>query len=58
MLLRQQESVAGEAVVLFCKALAFIVQGTNKIQRYWEGKAATLEYETSQELNESEWARD
>ena len=36
MALRQQEAAAGEAVVLYCKALAFIVQGTNRIQRYWE----------------------
>ena len=53
LILRQQERIAGEAVVLFCKALAFIVQGTNAIQRYWESKA-TMVYETSAELNERE----
>jgi len=54
VILRQQEAAAGEAVVLFCKALTFIVQGTNEIQRYWEMKAAGMGYETSQELNDSE----
>ena len=52
--LRQQESVAGEAVVLYCKALAFIVQGTNRIQKYWERVERNAGYETSSELNESE----
>ena len=54
VILRQQEAAAGEAVVLFCKALTFIVQGTNEIQRYWELQATAMEHETSQELNDSE----
>ena len=53
-ILRQQEAAAGEAVVLFCKALMFIVQGTTEIQRYWERKASEPAYETSQDLNDSE----
>lgn len=53
MVLRQQEAVAGEAVVLYCKALAFIMQGTNRIQRYWERVEKNAGYETSSELNES-----
>jgi len=54
MALRQQEATAGEAVVLYCKALAFIVLGTNRIQRYWERVERNAGYETSSELNESE----
>jgi serine/threonine-protein kinase ULK/ATG1 len=49
--LRQQVAAASEAVVLYCKALAFIVQGTNRIQRYWETRQ---DYDTSAELNGSE----
>jgi serine/threonine-protein kinase ULK/ATG1 len=51
--LRQQEILAGEAVVLFCKAVAFIAKGTNDIKRYWDNRQSA-EHEASQELNESE----
>ena len=52
MVLRQQQEAAGEATVLYCKALAFILQGTSRCQRYWEN--STQAYETSPELNERE----
>jgi serine/threonine-protein kinase ULK/ATG1 len=52
--LRQQEAAAGAAMVLYYKAMAFIFQGTIRVQRYWESKGQ--EYQTSTELNESEWA--
>ncbi|ORX37575.1 hypothetical protein BD324DRAFT_641773 [Kockovaella imperatae] len=56
--LRKQEIAAGEGVVLYCKALTFIVQGTNRIQRYWERRAKNGAYETSSELNEMvQWLR-
>ena len=53
-MLRQQETAAGEAVVLYCKSLTFIVQGTGKIQRQWERRAKGGGYETGAELNDSE----
>lgn len=51
--LREQELAAGEACVLYCKALGFIVKGTNMIQRYWEERAGVVG-EAGVELNESE----
>jgi serine/threonine-protein kinase ULK/ATG1 len=50
--LREQELAAGEACVLYCKALGFIVKGTNMIQRYWEERAGVVG-EAGVELNES-----
>ncbi|EIW71440.1 hypothetical protein TREMEDRAFT_67767 [Tremella mesenterica DSM 1558] len=59
MMLRQQEAAAGDAVVLYCKALAFIVKGTNEIQAYWESRASAYgNYTASVELNEMvQWLR-
>ncbi|RSH93147.1 Serine/threonine-protein kinase [Saitozyma podzolica] len=54
--LRQQEAAAGAAMVLYYKAMAFIFQGTIRVQRYWESKGQ--EYQTSTELNEMmQWLR-
>ena len=51
-LLRQQEAAAGEAVVLFAKALSFIAHGVTRIQKYWERRNDDAG-ETSSQLNES-----
>lgn len=51
--LRMQETAAGEACVLYCKSLGFIVKGTNMIQRYWETTGGEMGG-AGVELNESE----
>ncbi|ORY34580.1 hypothetical protein BCR39DRAFT_116114 [Naematelia encephala] len=52
---RKQELAAGEACMLYCRALGYIVQGTSKIQRFWEISGGR---ETSSELNDMvQWLR-
>lgn len=53
LILRQQEAAAGEAVVLYLKALTFIVKAIYKIQAH---RAEHGGEETSPEINESECA--
>jgi serine/threonine-protein kinase ULK/ATG1 len=56
-ILRQQEQVAGEACVLYCKALGFIVKGTGMIQRFAEEKNGDGGgIKGGVELNESEFS--
>ncbi|WRT69818.1 serine/threonine-protein kinase ATG1 [Kwoniella shivajii] len=54
-ILRQQEAAANDAVVLYVKALSFVVQAMDKVKRYWKDRD---EHEASPELNEmGQWLR-
>ncbi|WVQ84756.1 serine/threonine-protein kinase ATG1 [Cryptococcus sp. DSM 104549] len=57
--LRQQEAAANDAVVLYMKSLAFIVQAMEKVKRWWKNRTDQFEeYVASQELNEmGQWLR-
>jgi serine/threonine-protein kinase ULK/ATG1 len=52
-MLRQQETAAGDACILYCKALGFIVKGTGIIQRYAAEDRDVAGPRVGVELNES-----
>ncbi|WVR07941.1 hypothetical protein IAU60_004984 [Kwoniella sp. DSM 27419] len=55
--LRQQQAAANDAVVLYMKALAFLVQAMDKIKRFWKNRAND-DQDPSPELNEmGQWLR-
>lgn len=54
-ILRQQEQAAGEAYILYFKALGFIVKGTNIIQRYSSQEERGGVGKAGIELNESKF---
>lgn len=56
LVLRQAEEAASDACALYFKSLAFICAGHERFKKYWDArKLRNVEYQTSSELNESEY---
>lgn len=56
LVLRQAEEAASDACALYFKSLAFICAGHERFKKYWDArKLRNVEYQTSAELNESEY---
>lgn len=53
--MRYQEGLAGEAMVLYIKALAFIIKGSEKAQRYFDTTLRSPGYEMTRELNDCQY---
>ncbi|WVQ95920.1 hypothetical protein IAU59_003019 [Kwoniella sp. CBS 9459] len=55
--LRQQESAANDAVILYMRSLTFISQAMDKVKRYWKNRVNENQ-DASPELNEmGQWLR-